>query len=64
MDMEYPFSIISVKDLNNSYFKHLNDFTNQGEVTLPLVDQDIRAELEIIVLKNSNQYRPTIIITQ
>ena len=63
-DIPYPFSIISVKDLNNSYFKHLNDFTNQGEVTLPLVDQDIRAELEIIVLKNSNQYRPTIIITQ
>ena len=39
-------------------------FTNQGEVILPLADQDIRTELEIIVLKNSNQYRPTIIITQ
>ena len=63
-DIPYPFSIISVKDLNNSYFKNLNDFTNQGEVILPLVDQDIRTELEIIVLKNSNQYRPTIIITQ
>ena len=63
-DIPYPFSIISVKDLNNSYFKNLNDFTNQGEVILPLVDQDVRTDLEIIVLKNSNQYRPTIIITQ
>ena len=63
-DIPYPFSITSVKDLNDSYFKNLNDFINQGEFVLPLVDQDIRTELEIIVLKNSNQYRPTMIITQ
>ena len=63
-DIPYPFSITSVKDLNDSYFKNLDDFINQGEFVLPLVDQDIRTELEIIVLKNSNQYRPTMIITQ
>ena len=58
MDMEYPQSHHAI------YYNRYDRLEFQGEVILPLVDQDIRTDLEIIVLKNSNQYRPTIIITQ